>query len=37
MVVKAVESYCAKNGIARVTPDELEKIRGRMPAGRLFG
>ena len=36
MVVKAVESYCAKNGIARVTPEELEKIRGRMPAGKVF-
>ena len=37
MVVKAVESYCAKNGIARVTVGQLEEIRGRMPAGKVFG
>ena len=37
MVVKAVESYCAKNRIARVTSAELEKIRASMPAGRMFG
>ena len=36
MVVKAVESYCATNGIGRVTPAELEKIRSRMPTGRVF-
>jgi hypothetical protein len=36
MVVKAVESYCAKNGIGRVTPAELEKIRSTMPTGRMF-
>jgi AdoMet-dependent heme synthase len=37
MVVKAVESYCRKNGIERVTAPQLEAIRGRMPASRLFG
>jgi radical SAM protein with 4Fe4S-binding SPASM domain len=37
MVVRAVESYCAKNGIARVTVGQLEEIRQRMPAGKVFG
>jgi len=37
MVVKAVEESCRKNGITRVTPEELEKIRGRMPTPKFFG
>jgi hypothetical protein len=37
MVVKAVEETCRKQGIARVTLDELEKIRARMPTPKLFG
>jgi hypothetical protein len=37
MVVKAVEDSCRKNGIARVTAEELEKIRARMPTPKLFG
>jgi len=37
MVVKAVESYCQKNGIARVTPQHLDEIRSKMPTARLFG
>ena len=31
MVVKAVEDSCRRNGIDRVTAEELEKIRARMP------
>jgi AdoMet-dependent heme synthase len=37
MVVKAVEETCRKNGISRVTPEELERIRARMPTPKLFG
>jgi radical SAM protein with 4Fe4S-binding SPASM domain len=37
MVVKAVEESCRKNGIDRVTPEELEKIRARMPTPKMFG
>ena len=37
MVVKAVEDSCRKNGIDRVTPEELEKIRARMPTPKIFG
>jgi hypothetical protein len=37
MVVKAVEDSCRRNGIARVTAEELEKIRARMPTPKLFG
>src|SRR5262249_6687285 len=37
MVTKAVEESCRKNGIARVTPEELEKIRARMPTPKIFG
>jgi len=35
--VKAVEDSCRKNGIGRVTAEELEKIRARMPTPKMFG
>ena len=37
MVVRAVEETCRKNGHSRVTVDELEKIRARMPTPKIFG
>ena len=37
MVVKAVEESCRKNGIDRVTAEELERIRARMPTPKIFG
>jgi radical SAM protein with 4Fe4S-binding SPASM domain len=37
MVVRAVEDSCRKNGINRVTSEELEKIRARMPTPKIFG
>jgi AdoMet-dependent heme synthase len=37
MVVKAVEESCRRNGIGRVTAQELEKIRARMPTPKMFG
>ena len=37
MVVKAVEDSCRRNGIGRVTTEELEKIRARMPTPKMFG
>ena len=37
MVVRAVEETCRKNGLDRVTVDELERIRARMPTPKLFG
>jgi hypothetical protein len=37
MVVKAVEESCRKNGIDRVTVEELERIRARMPTPKMFG
>ena len=37
MVMKAVEDSCRKNGIGRVTAEELEKIRARMPTPKMFG
>ena len=37
MVMKAVEDSCRKNGIGRVTAEELEKIRARMPTPKFFG
>jgi AdoMet-dependent heme synthase len=36
MVTRAVEESCRKNGISRVTTDELEKIRARMPTPKIF-
>jgi len=37
MVVRAVEESCRKNGIGRVTAEELERIHARMPTPKLFG
>jgi hypothetical protein len=37
MVVKAVEESCRKSGLDRVTVDELERIRSRMPTPKMFG
>ena len=37
MVVRAVEESCRKNGIGRVTVEELELIRARMPTPKMFG
>ena len=37
MVVGAVEESCRKNGLDRVTIEELDRIRERMPTPKLFG
>jgi radical SAM protein with 4Fe4S-binding SPASM domain len=37
MVIRAVEDSCRRNGISRVTPEELERIRARMPTPKVFG
>ena len=37
MVIRAVEDSCRKNGLDRVTVEELERIRARMPTPKLFG
>lgn len=37
MVVRAVEDTCRKNGLDRVTVEELERIRARMPTPKMFG
>ena len=37
MVVRAVEETCRKNGLDRVTVEELERIRARMPTPKIFG
>jgi radical SAM protein with 4Fe4S-binding SPASM domain len=37
MVVTAVEESCRKSGISRVTAEELERIRARMPTPKIFG
>ena len=37
MVVRAVEDSCRRNGINRVTAEELERIRARMPTPKIFG
>jgi AdoMet-dependent heme synthase len=37
MVVRAVEDSCRRNGLSRVTIEELEKIRARMPTPKFFG
>ncbi len=37
MVVRAVEESCRKSGLDRVTVEELDLIRSRMPTPKLFG
>jgi radical SAM protein with 4Fe4S-binding SPASM domain len=37
MVLRAVEESCRKNGLDRVTVEELDRIRARMPTPKLFG
>ena len=37
MVVRAVEESCRKGGLDRVTVEELERIRARMPTPKMFG
>ncbi len=37
MVVTAVEESCRKNGLDRVTVEELDRIRARMPTPKIFG
>jgi hypothetical protein len=37
MVTRAVEDTCRKNGLDRVTVEELERIRARMPTPKMFG
>ena len=37
MVIRAVEESCRKNGLERVTVEELERIRARMPTPKMFG
>jgi AdoMet-dependent heme synthase len=37
MVIRAVEESCRKNGLDRVTVEELERIRARMPTPKFFG
>jgi AdoMet-dependent heme synthase len=36
MVVRAVEESCRKRGLDRVTVEELEQIRARMPTPKIF-
>ena len=37
MVMRSVEESCRKNGLERVTVEELERIRARMPTPKFFG
>jgi radical SAM protein with 4Fe4S-binding SPASM domain len=37
MVIRAVEETCRKSGLDRVTVEELERIRARMPTPKMFG
>ena len=37
MVVRRVESWCRDNGVGRVTVEQLERIRAKMPTPKLFG
>ncbi len=37
MVVRAVEDSCRKGGLDRVTVEELDRIRARMPTPKIFG
>ena len=36
MVIRAVEDSCRRNGLERVTVEELERIRARMPTPKIF-
>jgi radical SAM protein with 4Fe4S-binding SPASM domain len=36
MVIRAVEDSCRKSGLDRVTVEELERIRARMPTPKMF-
>jgi hypothetical protein len=36
MVIRAVEDTCRKSGLDRVTVEELERIRARMPTPKMF-
>jgi hypothetical protein len=36
MVIRAVEDSCRKSGLERVTVEELERIRARMPTPKMF-
>jgi hypothetical protein len=37
MVVRAVEESCRRSGLDRVTVEELDRIRARMPTPKMFG
>ena len=37
MVTRAVEGWCEKNGVDRVTAEVLEGIRAKMPTPKVFG
>jgi hypothetical protein len=37
MVVRAVEESCRQSGLDRVTVEELDRIRSRMPTPKMFG
>ncbi len=37
MVTTAVEESCRKSGLDRVTVEELDRIRARMPTPKIFG
>jgi radical SAM protein with 4Fe4S-binding SPASM domain len=37
IVIRAVEESCRKSGFDRVTVEELERIRARMPTPKIFG
>lgn len=37
MVTRAVEAWCARNGVTLVTAEVLEDIRSRMPTPKVFG
>jgi hypothetical protein len=37
MVITAVEESCRKRGVDRVTVEELDRIRSRMPTPKMFG
>jgi hypothetical protein len=37
MVIRGVEESCRKSGPERVTVEELERIRARMPTPKFWG